>query len=41
MIDKHLYWNSLETNYAYTEFDAKVIITASEQDEGIQVRVRT
>ena len=41
MINKHLYWNSWGTNYAYAEFDAKVIITASEQDEGIQARVRT
>ena len=41
MINKHLYWNSWGTNYAYTEFDAKVIITTTEQDEGIQARVRT
>ena len=41
LINKHLYWNSWGTNYAYAEFDAKVIITASEQDEGIQARVRT
>lgn len=41
MINKHLYWNSWGTNYAYAEFDAKIIITASEQDEGIQAKVRT
>ena len=31
MINKHLYWNSWGTNYSYAEFDAKVIISASEQ----------
>ena len=41
MINKHLYWNSWGTNYAYAEFDAKVIISASEQDESIQAEVRT
>ena len=33
MINKTLYWNSWGTNYAYAEFGAKVIVSASEQDE--------
>ena len=40
-INKHLYWNSWGTNYAYAEFDAKVIITASEQDKDTQAKIRT
>lgn len=40
-INKHLYWNSWGTNYAYAEFDAKVIITATEQDKAIQEKIRT
>ena len=32
-INKNLYWNSYGTNYAYAEFGAKIIITASEQDK--------
>ena len=41
MINKHLYWNSWGTNYAYAEFDAKVIITASEQDKDSQAKIQT
>lgn len=33
MVNKYLYWNSWGTNFAYAEFDAKVIISTSEQDE--------
>ena len=40
-INKHLYWNSYGTNYAYAEFDAKVIITATEQDKATQAKIRT
>ena len=40
-INKHLYWNSWGTNYAYAEFDARVIITASEQDKATQAKIRT
>lgn len=41
MINKHLYWNSWGTNFAYAEFDAKVIISASEQDDDIQTKIKT
>ena len=40
-INKHLYWSSYGTNYAYAEFDARVIITASEQDKATQAKIRT
>lgn len=40
-INKHLYWSSYGTNYAYSEFDARVIITASEQDKATQEKIRT
>lgn len=40
-INKHLYWNSYGTNYVYAEFDAKVIITATEQDKATQAKIRT
>ncbi len=32
MVNKMLYWNSWGSNYAYAEFDAKVIISSSEQE---------
>ena len=41
MLNKHLYWNSWGTNYAYAEFDAKVIISASEQDKETQAQIKT
>ena len=41
MLNKHLYWNSWGTNYAYAEFDAKVIISASEQDKDTQAQIKT
>ena len=41
MINKHIFWRSWGTNYAYAEFDAKVIISASEQDKETQKRVQT
>lgn len=41
LVNKHLYWNSWGTNYAYAEFDARVIITASEQDKATQAKIRT
>ena len=40
-VNKYLYWNSWGTNYAYAEFDARVIITASEQDKATQAKIRT
>ena len=40
-VNKHLYWNSWGTNYAYAEFDARVIITASEQDRATQAKICT
>ena len=40
MINKELYWNSWGTNYAYAEFGAKIIISASEQDKETQERVK-
>ena len=41
MLNKHLYWNSWGTNYVYAEFDAKVIIAASEQDKDTQAQIKT
>ena len=41
MLNKHLYWNSWGTNYIYAEFDAKVIIAASEQDKDTQAQIKT
>ena len=41
MLNKHLYWNSWGTNYVYAEFDAKVIIAASEQDKETQAQIKT
>ena len=41
LINKHLSWNSWGTNYAYAEFDARVIISVSEQDKETQSKVRT
>ena len=40
MINKQLYWNSWGTNYAYAEFGAKIIISASEQDEEVQEEIQ-
>ena len=40
MINKQLYWNSWGTNYAYAEFGAKIIISASEQDKDTQEQVK-
>ena len=39
-INKNLYWNSYGTNYAYAEFGAKIIITASEQDKEEQEEIK-
>ena len=39
-INKNLYWNSYGTNYAYAEFGAKIIITASEQDKKEQEEIK-
>lgn len=39
MINKQLYWNSWGTNYAYAEFGAKVIISASEQEKEFQEEI--
>lgn len=40
MINKHLFWKSWGSNYAYAEFDAKVIISTSEQDKGTQKQIQ-
>ena len=40
MVNKMLYWNSWESNYAYAEFGAKVIISSSEQDEEIKEEIK-
>ena len=40
MLNKKLYWNSWGTNYAYAEFGANIIISASEQDKETQERIR-
>lgn len=40
MINKQLYWNSWGTNYAYAEFGANIIISASEQDKETQERIK-
>ena len=41
LINKYLYWNSWGTNYAYAEFGANVIISASEQDKETQAQIKT
>ena len=41
LVNKHLYWNSWGSNYAYAFFDAKVIISVSEQDKQTQAKIRT
>ena len=40
MINKTLYWNSWGTNYAYAEFGAKIIISASEQEKEFQEEIQ-
>ena len=40
LVNKHLYWNSWGSNYAYASFEAKVIISASEQDKATQAKIR-
>ena len=40
MINKQLYWNSWGTNYAYAEFGANIIISASEQDKETQEQIK-
>ena len=40
MLNKKLYWNSWGTNYAYAEFGANIIISASEQDKQTQEEVQ-
>ena len=40
MINKQLYWNSWGTNYAYAQFGANIIISASEQDKKTQKRIK-
>ena len=40
MINKQLYWNSWGTNYAYAEFGANIIISASEQDKDTQEQIK-
>ena len=40
MLNKKLYWNSWGTNYAYAEFGANIIISASEQDKETQEQIK-
>lgn len=40
ILNKRLYWNSWGTNYAYAEFGANIIISASEQDTKTQEEVK-
>ena len=40
MLNKRLYWNSWGTNYAYAQFGANIIISASEQDKQTQERIK-
>ena len=40
MINKILYWNSWGSNYAYAEFEAKVIISSSEQDNETKEEIK-
>lgn len=40
ILNKRLYWNSWGTNYAYAEFGANIIISASEQDKQTQEEVK-
>ena len=35
-LNRELYWKSYGKNFARAEFGAKIIITASEQDEELQ-----
>lgn len=40
LINKTLYWNSWGSNYAYAEFGAKIIISASEQEKEFQEEIQ-
>ena len=40
MVNKILYWNSWGSNYAYAEFEAKVIISSSEQDNETKEEIK-
>ena len=40
MINKQLYWNSWGTNYAYAEFGANIIISATEQEKETQEQIK-
>ena len=40
MVNKILYWNSWGSNYAYAEFEAKVIISSSEQDDETKEEIK-
>lgn len=40
MLNKRLYWNSWGTNYAYAQFGANIIISASEQDKETQEKIK-
>ena len=39
-VNKMLYWNSWGSNYAYAEFEAKVIISSSEQDDETKEEIK-
>lgn len=40
LLNKKLYWSSWGSNYAYAEFEAKVIISASEQNKETQEEIK-
>lgn len=40
MLNKRLYWNSWGSNYTHAEFDAKIIISATEQDKETKEEIR-
>lgn len=40
LLNKQLYWNSWGSNYAYAEFGAKIIVSASEQDKDTQHEIQ-
>lgn len=40
MVNKMLYWNSWGSNYAHAEFEAKVIISSSEQDDETKEEIK-
>ena len=39
LLNKKIYWNSWGSNYAHAEFEAKVILTSTEQDKETQKEI--